>query len=57
MVPDRRSGSSVPSARKDDYMWRYDAEVSDDVIQAANALENIHLDRKARNMTTTWRFV
>ncbi|XP_074571378.1 protein TONNEAU 1a-like [Curcuma longa] len=52
---DRRSGSSVPSTRKDDYMWRYDAEVSDDVIHAANALENIHLDRKARNMTTTWR--
>ncbi|KAG6486647.1 hypothetical protein ZIOFF_055226 [Zingiber officinale] len=49
---DRRSGSST---RKDDYMWRYDAEVSDDIIQAANALENIHLDRKARNMTTTWR--
>lgn len=38
-------------------MWRYDAEISEDVMRAANALENIQLDRKARNLTTSWRLV
>lgn len=39
-------------------MWKYDVdEVSEDVIRAANALENIQLDRKARNLTSSWRFV
>ncbi|CAL9098397.1 unnamed protein product [Musa textilis] len=52
---DRKSSSSVPTNRKDDYMWRYDAEISEDVMRAANALENIQLDRKARNLTTSWR--
>ncbi|OVA09942.1 LisH dimerization motif [Macleaya cordata] len=53
---DRRIGSSMPGYRKDEYNWRYDTdEFSEDVIQASNALENIQLDRKARNLTTSWR--
>ncbi|XP_072996574.1 protein TONNEAU 1a-like [Typha latifolia] len=53
---DRRLGSSVANVRKDEYNWRYDADdISEDVIRAANALENIQLDRKARNLTTSWR--
>ncbi|WOL04375.1 protein TONNEAU 1a [Canna indica] len=52
---DRKSGSSASMNRKDEYMWRYNAEVSEDVLRAANALENIHLDRKAWNMATYWR--
>ncbi|XP_042451153.1 protein TONNEAU 1a-like [Zingiber officinale] len=52
---DRRPSSSIPMSRKADYAWKYDVdEVSEDVIRAANALENIQLDRKARNLTT-WR--
>ncbi|RWR95529.1 protein TONNEAU 1a-like protein isoform X1 [Cinnamomum micranthum f. kanehirae] len=53
---DRRTGSSLSGYRKDDYGWRYDGdELSEDVIRASNALENIHLDRKARNLTSSWR--
>ncbi|KAI3852079.1 hypothetical protein MKW98_020078 [Papaver atlanticum] len=55
-APDRRVGSSVHGYRKEEYNWRYDTdEFSDDVLQASNALENIQLDRKARNLTTSWR--
>ncbi|XP_043697582.1 protein TONNEAU 1a-like isoform X1 [Telopea speciosissima] len=55
-APDRRVGSSMPGYRKDEYNWRYDNdELSEDVIRASNALENIQLDRKARNLTTSWR--
>ncbi|KAH7677846.1 FGFR1 oncogene partner protein [Dioscorea alata] len=52
---DRRMGSSVPNYRKDEYNWRYDDDVSEEVIRASNALENIQLDRKARNLTSSWR--
>ncbi|KAF5177320.1 Tonneau 1a [Thalictrum thalictroides] len=46
-----RRGSSMPG-----YNWRYDSdELSEDVIRASNALENIQLDRKARNLTSSWR--
>ncbi|OVA18204.1 LisH dimerization motif [Macleaya cordata] len=52
----RRIGASMPGYRKDEYNWRYDTdEISEDVIRASNALENIQLDRKARNLTTSWR--
>ncbi|XP_043697587.1 protein TONNEAU 1a-like isoform X2 [Telopea speciosissima] len=55
-ISDRRVGSSMPGYRKDEYNWRYDNdELSEDVIRASNALENIQLDRKARNLTTSWR--
>ncbi|KAJ7976255.1 Protein TONNEAU 1a [Quillaja saponaria] len=53
---DRRGGSSVSGYRKDDYNWRYDNdELPEDVIQASSALENLQLDRKTRNLTTSWR--
>ncbi|KAI9156544.1 hypothetical protein LWI28_008370 [Acer negundo] len=53
---DRRAGSSMSGYRKDEYNWRYDNdEVSDEVIRASSALENLQLDRKARNLTTSWR--
>uniref|UniRef100_A0A1D1YJ74 FGFR1 oncogene partner n=1 Tax=Anthurium amnicola TaxID=1678845 RepID=A0A1D1YJ74_9ARAE len=52
---ERRMGSSLSGYRKDEYGWRYDAdELSDDIMRASNALENIQLDRKARNLTTSW---
>lgn len=44
--------------RKDDYNWRYDTdELPEDVIRASSALENLQLDRKARNLTSSWRLV
>lgn len=44
--------------RKDEYSWRYDGnELPEDVIRASTALENLQLDRKARNLTSSWRFV
>lgn len=44
--------------RKDDYNWRYDNdELPDDVARASTALENLQLDRKARNLSTSWRYV
>ena len=44
--------------RKDEYNWRYDNdELPEDVIRASAAMENLQLDRKARNLTTSWRFV
>lgn len=55
---DRRMGTSVPGYRKDDYNWRYESdELSEDVVQASAAFENIQLDRKARNLTTSWRYI
>ncbi|KAL5711158.1 Protein TONNEAU 1a [Ranunculus cassubicifolius] len=52
---DRRGGGSS-GYRKDDYNWRYDSdELSEDVIRTSNALENLQLDRKARNLTSSWR--
>ncbi|GAU12096.1 hypothetical protein TSUD_00620 [Trifolium subterraneum] len=53
---DRRGGPSASAYRKDEYNWRYDSdELLEDVIQASNALENLQLDRKARNLTSSWR--
>ncbi|KAK3028798.1 hypothetical protein RJ639_039064, partial [Escallonia herrerae] len=53
---DRRGGSSMPGYRKDDYNWRYDGDdLPEEVIRASAALENLQLDRKARNLTTSWR--
>lgn len=54
---DRRGGSSMSGYRKDDYNWRYDGDdVPEEVIRASSALENLHLDRKARNLTTSWSY-
>ncbi|KAL8210667.1 hypothetical protein R6Q57_005104 [Mikania cordata] len=53
---DRRGGSSTSSYRNDDYNWRYENDdTSDDINRASIALENLQLDRKARNFTTSWR--
>ncbi|XP_039023516.1 LOW QUALITY PROTEIN: protein TONNEAU 1a-like [Hibiscus syriacus] len=52
---DRRAGSSMSGYRKDEYSWRYDDDLSEDVIRASIALENLQLDRKARNLTSSWR--
>lgn len=58
MLLDRRLVSAVPANRKDDYNWRYDNEdLSEDIIRASNGIENIQLDRKARNLTTSWRYI
>ncbi|CAN1174171.1 Protein TONNEAU 1b [Linum perenne] len=52
----RRAGSSMSGYRKDDYNWRYDSdELPEDVNRASAALENLQLDRKARNLTSSWR--
>ncbi|CAL5404404.1 unnamed protein product [Camellia sinensis] len=54
-APDRRGGSSMSSYRRDEYNWRYDSdELPDDVARASTALENLQLDRKARNLTSSW---
>ncbi|KAJ6892332.1 protein TONNEAU 1a-like [Populus alba x Populus x berolinensis] len=56
LASDRRAGSSMSGYRKDDYSRRYDSEeLPEDVIQASAALENLQLDRKARNLTSSWR--
>ncbi|GKV28573.1 hypothetical protein SLEP1_g37599 [Rubroshorea leprosula] len=53
---DRRAGSSMSGYRKDEYNWRYDSDnVPEDVIRASAALEDLQLDRKARNLTSSWR--
>ncbi|CAA3026556.1 TONNEAU 1a-like [Olea europaea subsp. europaea] len=54
---DRRAGSSMSGYRKDEYNWRYkNNELPDDVVRASSALENLQLDRKARSLTTSWRY-
>ncbi|KAK4756079.1 hypothetical protein SAY87_009836 [Trapa incisa] len=53
---DRRAGSSTSGYRKDDYNWRYENDdIPEDVYRTSSALENLQLDRKARNLTTSWR--
>ncbi|KAL5203588.1 hypothetical protein ABZP36_008459 [Zizania latifolia] len=54
---DRRGGgSSASNTRKDEYNWRYEADdISEEVLRASSALENVQLDRKALNLTTSWR--
>ncbi|CAN6330242.1 unnamed protein product [Urochloa humidicola] len=43
--------------RKDEYNWRYDADdISEEVLRTTTtALENVQLDRKSRNLPTSWR--
>ncbi|OIT06709.1 PREDICTED: protein TONNEAU 1a-like [Nicotiana attenuata] len=53
---DRRAGSSISGYRKDEYNWRYENdELPQDVMLASSALENLQLDRKAWNLTSSWR--
>lgn len=57
-LSDRRVGSSMSGYRKDEYSWRYDGnELPEDVMRTSAALENLQLDRKARNLTSSWRYV
>ncbi|KAK9064126.1 hypothetical protein SSX86_017998 [Deinandra increscens subsp. villosa] len=53
----RRGGSSNSGYRKDDYSRRYDNDdIPDDImLRASTALENLQLDRKTRNLTSSWR--
>nr|GMD30188.1 protein TONNEAU 1A-like [Ipomoea batatas] len=54
--PSSVAGGLPPLGRKDEYNWRYDSdEDAEDVVRASAALENLQLDRKARNLTTSWR--
>lgn len=54
---DRKAGSSMSNYRKDDNNWRYDnEELSDELTRASSALQNLQLDRKARNLTSSWRY-
>ncbi|KAL8218227.1 hypothetical protein R6Q57_021600 [Mikania cordata] len=54
---DRRGGSSNSGYKKDDYNRRYDNDdIADDImLRASAALENLQLDRKTRNLTSSWR--
>ncbi|XP_052187559.1 protein TONNEAU 1a-like [Diospyros lotus] len=53
---DRRGRSSMSAYRKDEYSWRHDSnELPDDLIHASAALENLQLDRKSWNLTSSWR--
>ncbi|KAL8257689.1 hypothetical protein R6Q59_029730 [Mikania micrantha] len=56
-VSDRRGGSSNSGYKKDDYNRRYDNDdIADDImLRASAALENLQLDRKTRNLTSSWR--
>ncbi|KAK6144855.1 hypothetical protein DH2020_021675 [Rehmannia glutinosa] len=56
LPPLGRAGSSTLGYRKDEYNWRYDNdELPEEVVRASAALENLHFDRKARNLPTSWR--
>jgi FGFR1 oncogene partner len=56
LCSDRRGGSSTSNMRKDEYNWRYDADdLSEEVLRTSTALENMQLDRKSRNLPTSWR--
>ncbi|CAL9246331.1 unnamed protein product [Arabidopsis halleri] len=52
---DRRAGLSTSGYRKDEFNWRQDA--NEEVTRASAALENLQLDRKTRNLTSSWRNV
>ncbi|KAG5379641.1 hypothetical protein IGI04_027483 [Brassica rapa subsp. trilocularis] len=52
---DRRGGSNY---RKDEINWRHgNQDAHEEVMRASAALENLQLDRKTRNMTSSWRNV
>lgn len=50
---DRRGGTNY---RKDEINWRHgNQDAHEEVMRASAALENLQLDRKTRNMTSSWR--
>ncbi|CAF2111854.1 unnamed protein product [Brassica napus] len=61
LPPQRRSVSASQASgptsgyRKEEHSWRYDSEDgSEEVTRASAALENLQLDRKTRNLTSSW---
>ncbi|KAL1208769.1 Protein TONNEAU 1a [Cardamine amara subsp. amara] len=56
---DRRAGLSTSGYRKDEFNWRHGNEdaAHEEVMRASAALENLQLDRKTRNLTSSWRNV
>ncbi|KAF3498812.1 hypothetical protein DY000_02056224, partial [Brassica cretica] len=64
LPPQRRSVSASQASGptsgyiKEEHSWRYDSEDgSEEVTRASAALENLQLDRKTRNLTSSWRNV
>ncbi|CAL9246330.1 unnamed protein product [Arabidopsis halleri] len=52
------SGAATSGYGKDENNWRYDSEdMPEEVMRASTALENLQLDRKTRNLTSSWRNV
>ncbi|CAN8268078.1 unnamed protein product [Cochlearia groenlandica] len=55
---DRRGGLSGSGYKKDEFNWRQgNQDMNEDVMRASSALENLQLDRKTRNLTSSWRNV
>ncbi|CAH2064087.1 unnamed protein product [Thlaspi arvense] len=52
----RRSISASQASERRGDNWRYDSEDgTEEVMRASAALENLQLDRKTRNLTSSWR--
>jgi len=52
---DRRAGMSTSGYRKDEFNWRQgNQDAHEEVLRASAALENLQLDRKTRNLTSSW---
>ncbi|CAH2064088.1 unnamed protein product, partial [Thlaspi arvense] len=55
---DRRAGLSTSGYRKDELNWRQgNQDAHEELTRASAALENLQLDRKTRNLTSSWRNV
>ncbi|KAL0848069.1 hypothetical protein Bca101_021316 [Brassica carinata] len=61
-LPQRRSISASQASgptsgyRNDEHSWRYESEDgTEEVMRASTALANLQLDRKTRNLTSSWR--
>jgi FGFR1 oncogene partner len=49
---------STSGYRKDEFNWRQgNQDTHEEVTRASAALENLQLDRKTRNLTSSWRNV
>lgn len=57
MFLDRRAGLSTSGYRKEEINWRNgNQDAHEEVMRASAALENLQLDRKTRNLTSSWRY-
>ncbi|KFK34747.1 hypothetical protein AALP_AA5G187900 [Arabis alpina] len=55
---DRRAGLPTSGYRKDEFSWRQgNQDTHEEVMRASAAMENLQLDRKTRNLTSSWRNV